>query len=570
MKPKLIIFLLAVVLFCPTVFAYSFNFSNPFPPDWNEYNVVCPVSVVPGMDIVMVPSCILFYCWPDYVDALIRIDVYKNSNFYLSSTFTDNYHRFMKNTLDTIYYSNLNLDNGSYSWRYCLTPAGTVSEYCSPYYHFIVNCVVQKPKPPIINNLKTCTAASGGSCYDALPPATFSYNVGVVYPRFNVTVSTNKADIYIFSWTSSRGAKTTTVTKSTTPNQSFIFSEIGIPVSPGDNATWFAEVDDRVNYPRTRSDTVRFSVLLSPNVPPVITLNYPGSGQSFPKGTSYVVLNATVTDVDSPQDHLKVEFKIKKPGETYFTVPCINPTVVGSTYLCPVDVLAVGRYDWKVEAIDEAQQNAQTKGSYFYIESPTSSNHLPEMDTLNPSTANVALGESITFFMNATDPDSGDKLYFDIYCNYIPNGVSENSFEDNPNASSGWVLAGVSPASQRRTCPDDTKDPKQWQTPGKYWVRACVTDGDATDGKLGFSTYTKCKDAYVNVMNTSTYVVENLDESIEWKPCLVGDGCVLNEFYYGMVGFFRGFFVYFIMLFIVLIVALTAYYIYIRVKEGFI
>lgn len=573
MKPKLIIFALMIVLLCPVAFGYSFNFSYPSPPDGSERYTTQQNTwtEVASLDTVMIPSCFLFICSPNYVDAETRINVYKNGTLYLDSAISGpGYLRFYKNVLQRPQF-NFAVEGGNrYSWRYCLQELGSSTVYCSPFYNFTTRYYALVNPPPAINNLKTCTASSGGSCYDPLPPAQFNYNTGIIYPHFNITVYTSRVDICIEAQTSSRGRLSSCVTKYPVANQSFIFGEIGIPVSPGDNVSWYATEDDWVNIPITQTSVINSKVLTSSNVPPVITLNYPAGGQSFQKGTSNVVLNATVTDSDTPQYALAVQFKIKSPGQTSYTVPCISPTVIGSTYLCPVNVLSVGRYDWKVEAVDESSQNLQTKGSYFYIETAASSNYLPEMDTLSPSTANVALGKTYSFFMNATDRDIGDTLYFDIYCNYIPNGVSEDDYGDSPNASSGWVSSGVSPSSQTRTCPDSSKDPGQWQTPGRYWVRACVTDGDATDGKMGFQTYTKCKDSYVNVMNASEYVIANLNESIEFKNCLVGDGCVLNEFYYGMIGFFREFLVYFIMIFITFLIALAAYYIYLRVKEGFI
>jgi len=468
----------------------------------------------------------------------------------------------------------------NYTFQTCVYDSSGI--YCSPWgskIQIVSNTVSNNP--PTANSLYSCEVIDDVlgtlKCYGN--NAKFAYDTPAIYPRINFTTyNNNDIRICIYanythvggSKSSSSGCKWVHAGSSNWIGISrlfglFVADSLAISTQPGDSVTWYATIDDLVNKPILTTSSMNFYVYTTPDMPPVITLRYPADGETFTFGTSGLLLSANVTDIDDSQANLRVNFYLKEPGKST-VLKCANVAASGVNYTCYVNLNNSGRYDWEVRAKDTIDTNEMKSGRYFIRDAVDTGNNLPEVSTLTPAEANVALGDNVSFRANATDADPGDIIYFSYYCQFIPNGISGNAIDDNPNASSpvDWAVSTASPAVYTFSCPDHTKDPSQWQIPGTYWVRVCVTNENL------WSNYAHCKDAHVNYMNATSYAVGNLNQTIQFNRCIVGDGCVLNEFYYGMVGFVSGWLIYFMYVFIVFVVALFSYYLYIRVKEGII
>lgn len=461
--------------------------------------------------------------------------------------------------------------NEVWGWQPVISEDNSMSVHTAGKEYILKGMVVNVTyPPPSATNLRNCLSPSGTNCYGS--GASFAYSTQMVYPAFNLTSNAARVTVTLYSSSDVRGVLPTSQRTTDMGGPSKIYITSGIPVQPGETITWYVELDDGVHTPTVKTSPVTFSINNAPNVPPKINITYPANGQRFPYGHSITTINATVTDDDTSQNSVTVQFLVND------VVQCTR-NQVSQYYSCEVPTINAGTYKVTVTAVDNVANNKRNQTIYFTIDRPETGNHLPEYNLL-PYQNKVARNGTLKFTLNASDRD-GDPLWFDIYCQYYAvNNTSLYAQDDSPYASTGWVgpfyVKQGESYQYTFTCPDKTKNPSQWSKPGRYIVSACVTDGSESDGKGGFglSNYHACAYAEIQVMDAQTIVTFDENETIQFNTCLItSEDCslgILNEFYYGIIGFFRGFFIYFVYLFIVFLVALTAYYIYLKVREGFI
>ena len=579
MNSKLLIIFLTLVLFSPIVFGYSYVITNLNPSN-NSYvgfsGMSCqPITISYTYALQVNPFNPL-----DYGAWIFGKDIYPGIIYNrLSPTivaYPASYGAVQHITTSSSKDANFIIANVCYNevweWQALISKDGGVSVAAASTDSYFRGQVVNVSyDPPSATNLKSCLGGTGTNCYSS--GASFIYSTSMVYPTFNLSSRAARVTVSLYASSNVRGTLPTSVRTTDMGGTSKTYIASGIPVQPGETITWYAKLDDGVHTPITQTSSVTFSINAAPDVPPVVVINSPVNGQHFAYGNTVVLINATANDTDDANSALTVQIYLNDGLQC-----TLNQA--SQYYTCDVSTIAAGNYKATVTVVDSVSQNKRNQTIFFTVDGPSSSqNHVPDYNLL-PFTNVVARNGSLQFTLNASDRDN-DPLWFDIYCQFNP--INDTSWHsgcdftscDDPFSSTGWAGPFNQPYQYTFTCPDRTKNPAQWQNNvfsqnGLYVIKACVTDGSESNGKAGFSTYNACAFGSITVSDSGSFVSFDTNETIEFQKCLVGDGCILNEFYLGMVGFVSGFLIYFIYIFIVFVIALVAYYIYIKVKEGII
>jgi len=582
MKKLPIILIVFLVLIIPNALAYSFDFldGSEIPQDGRTfYNSACYTQRV-SENVALTPD----YCLPQWLGGAC---------FPLSKTVTpviyfaelsDPYTTYSLPAVEMTPYAteiirrDFTVCGGNdYKWYVCIEESGE-NPVCSINKFFSVEVPTQPVNPPTAQGLRSCLTSDYSSpsamCYGS--GATFDYDVNRIYPAWNMTIGTTTGRICVYASSTVRGSfysncKTLTLG---TPNVVRPYSHDSISTVPGETITWYATIDDFTNVPITTTSSVVAHIAGSPNAAPIITLT-DADGDTYTYPTPNVWGRATVTDSDSPQTALTVKFYLKKPSSSNYNLICTKSTQASSDYDCSFNTDEAGRYRWRVTAVDEVESNLVTENSYFDIEAPNIDNVPPQIEllTTNPS-GDIPLDTSVSFTVRGTDADN-DNVWFSWYCQYDAD-LSPDQFDGQPYASSpdpywaGHPGGFAQPKEYTITCPDDTKQTPQWNETGTYLVLMCVTDGPLESGKEGFSSYNRCVSKEIRITEETYFDPILRNQSIEFATCLAGEGCILNEFYRGMVLFVSHWFVYFLWILIAAVIFFVAYYVYVKVREGMI
>ena len=235
---------------------------------------------------------------------------------------------------------------------------------------------------------------------------------GIVPLSVTATFSVSDPDDNLASWTLSCG-NGTTYTGSSPGN----YSRRCRYTSPGDY-TISLTAKDVLGKSSSRSVTV--SVLPPANTPPSITLLYPPRGAWF--SSNRIDLTAKPTDPDG--DRVRVCFDLRGDGSCDYTSP-FSPSGSIVRYTA---TLSDGTYSWRAKAIDEkgAESGWSPVWSFGIDTTPPSA-------TLQPKTATIKEGESVTFSLRATDSGSG---------------ISSWSL----NCGNGTIFQGSGSPPNRRVC----------------------------------------------------------------------------------------------------------------------
>lgn len=567
---KFFLIVLLMVLIVPSVLAYDYSFDKFTPSDQRVlYNSGCYDQRISSYVHYTPDYCLgwpINLCFPTFRTVTPSI--------FFREAPSGSWQEYVFDPFEMTYNADFEIDmnpnvcpNTTYEWYSCVEESGQLP-HCDNIRTFYVQSFPGTVDPPQVDNLRNCLYA-GGPCY---PSGTyFQYNVNSITPEWNMTVDSDNARICVYASSSIRGAfysscRTVKIAGGTYQP----YAHDPISTVPGETVTWYATIDDFVNQPIYTSSNIIFHVYSTSNSPPVIGTGYP-SGNTFSYPYSYVHAYATVTDSDSSQTALNVKFYLRKPSSSQYQLVCNLNGQTSSQYNCSFATNEAGRYYWKVVAVDEVIENTVEKTFNFEIRQSTINNNPPSIELISTSPqGNLPLGSSVSFTVQGSDLDN-DNLWFSWYCRYdgtlSPPATDGEIYASTPDPN--WAGPFTQPATYTMTCPDTTKQADQWPTAGTYQVALCITDGPEADGKEGFSSYNRCIYKEVRITDETYYDPVLRNQSIEFASCLVGNGCVLNEFYDGMVLFVSSFFIYFIWIIIAAIIFLVVFYTYVRVKEGF-
>ncbi len=152
------------------------------------------------------------------------------------------------------------------------------------------------------------------------------------------------------------------------------------------------------------------------NTPPQVTLTAPGSGQSFPAGTTSVTLSANATDNVSVQ---RVEFRVDGT--------LVN-TDTSAPYSFTATGLAAGNHTWSATAYDAGTPVLSTAASGTFVIQTTGGNSAPVVSFTAPTAGQVfpAGTTSVNLSANATDNVSVQRVEFRV------NGTLVNTDTSSP------------------------------------------------------------------------------------------------------------------------------------------